>query len=55
MIFSSASHGVHLAFTQRLGIEWKYIGTMISERRENPALFQHEGKWYMLIGTYDGD
>lgn len=55
MIFSSASRGVHLASAQGLGVKWKYIGTIISERRENPALFQHEGKWYMLIGIYDGE
>lgn len=53
LIFSLASHGVHLASAQRLGAKWKYIGTIISERCENPALFQHDGKWYMLIGMHD--
>ncbi|MEM2261129.1 MAG: hypothetical protein QXX99_07150 [Candidatus Bathyarchaeia archaeon] len=53
MLFSSAIHGVHLASAQKLGREWKYIGTIIYENRENPALFQYNNTWYMLIGIYD--
>lgn len=55
MIFSSAVHGVHLAAAQKLGTKWKYIGTIIHDRRENPTLFQYNDTWYMLIGIYDGE
>jgi len=53
MIYSSATHGVHLASAQKLGRNWRYVSTIIHENRENPALFQYNNNWYMLIGIYD--
>jgi len=41
VLFSSASHSVHLASTQNLGIEWKYVCTVIHEKRENSCLSQY--------------
>ena len=53
MLFSSARHGVHLASAQNLGTEWKYLTAIVHDNRENPALFQYENTWYMLIGIYN--
>jgi len=53
MLYSSAAHGVHLASANKLGTEWEYLSTIIRDNRENPALFQYENTWYMLIGIYN--
>lgn len=54
MLFSAASHGVHLAKTEELGTGWEYVREIISDCRENPALFYFDGGWHMLIGIFDG-
>ena len=53
MIFSAASHGVHLATADGIGTAWRYIGMVTDDRRENPALF-YTDRWYLLLGIYDG-
>ncbi len=55
MMFSAASHGVHIASSQSLGRTWTYISKIIDERRENPTLFYYDSKWYVMIGIYDAD
>ncbi len=54
LYYSTAKHGVHIATSSSLGLNWTYSGSITDEDLENSAMFYYNSTWYMILGIWYG-